>query len=81
MKHLTGYGKNYTDFRKLAEYLSRREEWSMGAMLAIRRPPSRYVGNTGSLCATEEQRESLDHSNYVVYSYYTPIAWLDVDKG
>lgn len=81
VKRLTGYGENSTDFRELAGYLSRGEEWRMGTMRAINRYPNQYFGNTGNLPATEEQRESLDRSDYVIYSYYTPIAWHDVDKG
>lgn len=85
VKRITGYGRTATDSYGLAHLMKERRCWKMGHLWST----DHIVGSAlfdyelGQLVskAPESMWVSVAHSDYIVYSYVTPIAWYDVDNG
>ncbi len=77
-ERLTGYGRTRCDFYALAERLKARSEWHMGTMWAT--SDLSYISNEYGELPPEWHRNVM-RADYVVYSYWTPIAWRNRDGG
>ncbi len=71
-ERLTAYGRSACNFYALAERLKARSEWHMGTMWAT--SDLSYISNEYGELSPEWHRNVM-HADYVVYSYWTPIAW------
>jgi hypothetical protein len=86
MEKYRKHGKQHTDFYTVARWLNYRSEFSnsnktfMGVLI-----PKGGWNSAGRLptewYSTFRDRLHAEKISYVVYSYNTPIAWLDTEQG
>lgn len=73
-ERLYAYGRSATNFRALAVLLKGFKDWSMGHMYAEFGVGLRTLGQLPHEYTSGPQ--SVFASEYIVYSYLTPIAWV-----
>lgn len=76
--------KIHSSFHDYADAIRECESFTAGKPNAWDDRPGTLWGRLGSTSGTHrngqlpaEYRESLNHADYVIYSYITPIAWRD----
>ncbi len=73
-ERLTSYGRTATNFRQLAVRLKGFKDWHMGKLWAEYAKGPRTVGQLPK--EYQNGPHSVFASEYIVYSYDTPIAWV-----